>query len=282
MNRAIEAVRQIPSTTAAGWGVFWHTRGSGKEPVDGDIRREGVAPPGRQLDLRGGDRPAGTGRPDRRHLCSDRRPSPGHQDKHRRRAAPTCASCWPGRSATFTLIHKFGTERGEPMPVLSERRDIIVITDGRTAASTTSSPPTCAPGAAERGLHRLHQARRRSLGRKSARARCSATTCRSTNFAQSVADGATVPLYYEARKPELQLADADTLRDDWTSCSTPPCSTTSRRKSCSASLRGSTTDHARRPAGPDRGRPGAPLRGPRLPGQTDVRGHRQDHGGAHT
>jgi len=34
------------------------------------------------------------------------------------------------------------------------------------------------------------------------------------NFAQSVADGATVPLYYEARKPELQLADADVLRDD--------------------------------------------------------------------
>jgi type I restriction enzyme, R subunit len=29
----------------------------------------------------------------------------------------------------FTLIHKFGTERGEPMPVLSDRSDIIVITD---------------------------------------------------------------------------------------------------------------------------------------------------------
>jgi type I restriction enzyme R subunit len=32
------------------------------------------------------------------------------------------------------------------------------------------------------------------------------------NFAQSVADGATVPLYYEPRKPELQL-DAKELRD---------------------------------------------------------------------
>ena len=29
----------------------------------------------------------------------------------------------------FTLIHKFRTERGEAHPVLSERRDIIVITD---------------------------------------------------------------------------------------------------------------------------------------------------------
>ena len=33
------------------------------------------------------------------------------------------------------------------------------------------------------------------------------------NFAQSIADGATVPLYYEARKPELQLA-ADELKDE--------------------------------------------------------------------
>jgi type I restriction enzyme R subunit len=33
------------------------------------------------------------------------------------------------------------------------------------------------------------------------------------NFAQSIADGATVPLYYEARKPELQLA-TDELRDE--------------------------------------------------------------------
>ena len=33
------------------------------------------------------------------------------------------------------------------------------------------------------------------------------------NFAQSVADGATVPLFYEARKPELQLAKED-LRDE--------------------------------------------------------------------
>ena len=33
------------------------------------------------------------------------------------------------------------------------------------------------------------------------------------NFAQSIADGATVPLYYEARKPELQL-DAKELRDE--------------------------------------------------------------------
>ena len=29
----------------------------------------------------------------------------------------------------FTLIHKFGTERGELIPVLSDRSDVIVITD---------------------------------------------------------------------------------------------------------------------------------------------------------
>src|SRR5690606_34388564 len=33
------------------------------------------------------------------------------------------------------------------------------------------------------------------------------------DFAQSVRDGATVPLFYEARKPELQL-NADELREE--------------------------------------------------------------------
>ena len=33
------------------------------------------------------------------------------------------------------------------------------------------------------------------------------------NFAQSVADGATVPLFYESRQPELQLAKED-LKDE--------------------------------------------------------------------
>ena len=46
----------------------------------------------------------------------------------------------------------------------------------------TGTPLIAGRGADARGLRRLHSV---------------------YNFAQSVADGATVPLYYEARKPEL-------------------------------------------------------------------------------
>ena len=43
--------------------------------------------------------------------------------------------------AAFTLIHKFRTEKGEAHPVLSERRDIIVITDeAHLVANTTRWP----------------------------------------------------------------------------------------------------------------------------------------------
>ena len=61
--------------------------------------------------------------------------------------------------------------------------------------------------AAQRRLHRLHRdAADRGRGGAHA-ARSSATTCRSTTSPQSIDDGATVPLYYENRMPELQLTN---------------------------------------------------------------------------
>ena len=64
------------------------------------------------------------------------------------------------------------------------------------------------------------------------------------NFAQSIADGATVPLYYESRKPELQLAN-ESLRTSWTRCWTRPRSTRSRRSSSSDVRQAISSDHAR-------------------------------------
>ncbi|MFO1213690.1 MAG: hypothetical protein U1E72_03665 [Burkholderiaceae bacterium] len=84
--------------------------------------------------------------------------------------------------------------RGAPQPVRPARR--------QHAASRCRT-----------SLHRLHRhAADRWAGR--AHARCSATTCRSTTSRSRWPTAPRCPLYYEARKPELQLADADTLRDD--------------------------------------------------------------------
>jgi type I restriction enzyme R subunit len=48
----------------------------------------------------------------------------------------------------FTLIHKFRTERGETHPVLSERRDIIVITDEAHRSQYDCAGPEYAHGPA--------------------------------------------------------------------------------------------------------------------------------------
>ena len=50
---------------------------------------------------------------------------------------------------------------------------------------------------------------------RSARARCSGTTCPIYNFAASTADHATVPLYYENRIPQLAIENP-TFADDLT------------------------------------------------------------------
>src|SRR5581483_10366173 len=111
----------------------------------------------------------------------------------------------------FTLIHKFSTERGEPMPVLSERQDIIVMTDeahrsqyDQLAANMRRALPNAAfIGFTGTPLIAGEERTRQVFG----------DYVSTYNFAQSVADGATVPLYYEDRKPELQLA-ADELSDE--------------------------------------------------------------------
>ena len=111
----------------------------------------------------------------------------------------------------FTLIHKFGTERGEPMPVLSDRSDIIVITDeahrsqyDQLAANMRRALPNAAfLGFTGTPLMAGEERTKEVFG----------DYVSIYNFAQSVADGATVPLFYESRQPELQLAKED-LKDE--------------------------------------------------------------------
>ena len=140
----------------------------------------------------------------------------------------------------FTLIHKFSTERGEPMPVLSERRDIIVITDeahrsqyDQLAANMRRALPNAAfIGFTGTPLIAGQEERTREVF---------GDYVSIYNFAQSIADGATVPLYYENRKPELQLANDELQGRAGRAARRGRRSTRSRRRSCSGSSRGSTT-----------------------------------------
>jgi type I restriction enzyme R subunit len=111
----------------------------------------------------------------------------------------------------FTLIHKFRTERGEKHPVLSTRDDIIVITDEahRSQYDTLAmNMRTALPNASFLAftgtpLIVAEEKTRQVFG----------DYVSIYDFKQSVDDGATVPLYYENRIPELQLQN-ENLNED--------------------------------------------------------------------
>jgi type I restriction enzyme R subunit len=111
----------------------------------------------------------------------------------------------------FTLIHKFRTEDGSPHPVLSQRDDIIVITDEAhrsqydTLALNMRNALPNASFLAFTGTPLI-------IGEEKTR-EVFGDYVSIYNFKQSVDDGATVPLYYENRIPELQLKDEGAFKE---------------------------------------------------------------------
>ena len=101
----------------------------------------------------------------------------------------------------FTLIHKFRWDKGGDYPVLSERDDIIVIVD--------EAHRTQYKGLAENMRAGLKNANYLAftgtplLGRDKKTEQWFGDYVSEYNFVQSVDDGATVPLFYEKRVPEM-------------------------------------------------------------------------------
>ncbi|HAG80096.1 MAG TPA: DEAD/DEAH box helicase, partial [Cyanobacteria bacterium UBA12227] len=107
----------------------------------------------------------------------------------------------------FTLIQKFRTKKGEKYPKLSDRNDIIVIADEahRSQYDTyAANMRTALPNAGFIGFTGTpllvgEEATRREFG----------DYISIYNFRQSVEDGATVPLFYENRIPQLELTNSE-------------------------------------------------------------------------
>jgi type I restriction enzyme R subunit len=116
----------------------------------------------------------------------------------------------------FTLIHKFRTDLGETYPRLSDRNDVIVITDEahRSQYSTLAlNMRTALPNAgfmAFTGTPLLDSA---NTGSSESGSVSDDEKTRQVfgdyvsvyNFSDAVDDGATLPLYYENRVPEVNL-----------------------------------------------------------------------------
>jgi len=111
----------------------------------------------------------------------------------------------------FTLIQKFRTEQGETHPVVSDRSDVIVITDEahRTQYDTLAlNMRNALPNAGFLGftgtpLIAGEERTREVFG----------DYVSVYNFAASAADHATVPLYFENRIPQIEIANP-TFGDD--------------------------------------------------------------------
>jgi type I restriction enzyme R subunit len=211
VNRAIEAVEEI-SENKGRLGVFWHTQGSGKSLsmvmfAEKVLRRLGgnwtfvIITDRQELD----DQIAGT-------FSSTGALTKLVKDCQAQSRVHLRELLAGQERYVFTLIHKFSTPDHEPMPILSERDDIIVITDeahrsqyDQLAANMRRALPNASfIGFTGTPLIAGQEERTREVF---------GDYVSVYNFAQSIADGATVPLYYEARKPELQLA-AEELKDE--------------------------------------------------------------------
>ncbi|HNJ80398.1 MAG TPA: type I restriction endonuclease subunit R, partial [Methanoregulaceae archaeon] len=111
----------------------------------------------------------------------------------------------------FTLIQKFRTDRDEPYPLLTPRSDIIVIADEahRTQYDTLAlNMRTALPNAAFIAFTGTPLIQTEEKTREVFGDYVSVYTYR-----QSTEDGATVPLYYENRIPELQLINLNINKD---------------------------------------------------------------------
>ena len=202
VNKAVEALQ---SSEDGRIGVFWHTQGSGKsysmvffaEKVFRKI-------PGNWTFV----------------VITDRT----ELDDQIYRTFATCGAASEGHcQATssgnlrqllsedhryvFTLIHKFRTDPGTLHPVLSERDNIIVLTDEahRSQYDTLAmNMRTALPNAkflAFTGTPLIsgEERTREVFG----------DYVSIYDFKQSVDDGATVPLYYENRTPELEITNPE-------------------------------------------------------------------------
>lgn len=112
----------------------------------------------------------------------------------------------------FTLIHKFRWDKGKEYPELSPRSDIIVIVDEAHRTQYKSLAENMRAGL--KNAQYLAFTGTPLLGRERKTNAWFGDYVSEYNFQQSMDDGATVPLYYEKRVPQV-LNQNDNLSDEF-------------------------------------------------------------------
>jgi len=112
----------------------------------------------------------------------------------------------------FTLIQKFRFDKGKKYPVLSDRDDIIVIVDEAHRTQYKSLAENMRKGLPN--AQYLAFTGTPLLGRDRKTNKWFGDYVSEYNFAQSMDDGATVPLFYKKRVPEVLIQNED-LSDEF-------------------------------------------------------------------
>lgn len=212
VNKAIkelEKVSQRPVDEAGRLGVFWHTQGSGKSLSMVFFTQKILRTvPGNWTFLIVTDRDE----LDRQiYKTFSATGAITEAEAHATSRAHLRQLLTEDHRYVFTLIHKFGTAQGEIFPKLSDRQDIIVITDEahRSQYDTLAlNMRSALPNAAFLGFTGTPL-----IAGEEKTKEVFGDYISVYDFGQSISDGATVPLYYENRIPELQLTN-ENLTDD--------------------------------------------------------------------
>ncbi len=116
------------------------------------------------------------------------------------------------KRVVFTLIQKFRYDKGKTYPLLSERNDIVVIVDEAHRTQYKSLAENMRNGL--KNAQYLAFTGTPLLGRTRKTNAWFGEYVSEYNFQQSMEDGATVPLYYEKRVPEV-LIQNDNLSEEF-------------------------------------------------------------------
>ena len=209
VNSAYDAVSHIQENEGR-LGVFWHTQGSGKSVSMIFLSQKVLRTmPGnwtfvvvtdrRELDDQIYGVFASTG-------AISEPQAHAESSEHLRRLLTE------DHRYVFTLIQKFGTAEGESMPVLSERSDIVVITDEAHRSQYDQLALNMRQALPKAAFIAFTGTPLITIGEERTR-EVFGDYVSVYNFRDSIVDGATVPLFYENRIPELQITNEDLSAD---------------------------------------------------------------------
>ncbi|MGR4876407.1 type I restriction endonuclease subunit R [Pseudoxanthomonas sp. LARHCG66] len=116
------------------------------------------------------------------------------------------------KRVVFTLIQKFRYDKGKDYPLLSDRDDIVVIVDEAHRTQYASLAENMRAGLPRANF--LAFTGTPLLGKERKTNAWFGDYVSEYNFQQSVEDGATVPLFYEKRVPEVLIQNED-LSDEF-------------------------------------------------------------------